>query len=80
MTEFFSERAKNFHITTRFARGTSFADVVLAEIVFIDFGNRCELGIIETQNKSRKGFLFCAEEKANCLAFGKDEKSFSLRI
>jgi len=30
----------------------AFADVVLAEIAFTDFGNRCELGIIETTGKA----------------------------
>ena len=35
------------------ARGAcTFADIVIAEIAFTDFGNRCELGIIETQNKN----------------------------
>ena len=39
VTEFFSEREKNFHTTTRSARGTSFADVVIAEIVILKTGS-----------------------------------------
>ena len=52
---------EKFNITTCVERGT-FADVVLAEIAFTDFGNRCELGIIETpewnltvENQPRSG-------------------------
>ena len=39
MTEFFSEREITFHLTTGVERGTSFADVVIAEIAILKTGS-----------------------------------------
>jgi hypothetical protein len=39
VTEFFSERAITFHITTGVERGTSFADVVIADIAILKIGS-----------------------------------------
>ena len=39
VTEFVVERTITFHITTRFARGTSFADVVIADIAILKTGS-----------------------------------------